>query len=96
MTPICSFILSLAAWTVIALSMQRHHADFVATEWPATKLRAWRIAGWLLLIASAVPCWLHWSPSVAIAAWLGLLTLSAITLGLSLTYLPKHMLKIFQ
>ncbi|MBN9324326.1 MAG: DUF3325 family protein, partial [Delftia acidovorans] len=49
----------------------------------------WRLAGYALLALSLAPCLLRWNASVALAAWLGLLTFAALALGLLLTYAPK-------
>src|SRR5256885_8125625 len=66
------------------------HQDQLGTEGLApARLKAWRLAGYALLALSLAPCLLRWNASVALAAWLGLLTFAALALGLLLTYAPK-------
>ena len=51
------FLLCFAAWTALALAMERHHEDAwpdIDSEAPATVLRRQRLfqAGWILLVLS--------------------------------------------
>src|SRR2546427_8316576 len=67
-------------FAVIAASMDRHQ-DQLGTEGLApARLKAWRLAGYALLALSLAPCLLRWNASVALAAWLGLLTFAALAL----------------
>lgn len=86
---LAAFFLAFAGFSVIAASMDRHQ-DQLGTEGLApARLNAWRLAGYALLALSLAPCLLRWNASVAVAAWLGLLTFAALALGLLLTYAPQ-------
>ena len=80
-----ALFLAFAAFTAIAASMERHADDLLPRPRHAL---AWRVGGYALLAASLLPCLARWNASVAIAAWLGLLTFAALALGLLLTYAP--------
>lgn len=86
---LATLCLAFAGFAVIAASMDRHQ-DQLGTEGLApARLKAWRLAGHALLALSLAPCLLRWNASVAVAAWLGLLTFAALALGLLLTYAPQ-------
>ncbi|WP_406626200.1 DUF3325 family protein [Acidovorax sp. SDU_ACID1] len=81
-----ALFLAFAAFTAIAASMERHGDDLRLA--PQGRALAWRAGGYGLLAASLLPCLVHWNASVAVTAWLGLLTFAALALGLLLTYAP--------
>jgi len=91
-TALATLLLAFTAFTVIASAMDRHVDDlkFVAAPEHAKK---WLAGGWLLLAVSLLPCLLRWNPSVALAAWFGLLTFAALSLGLLLTYIQPLALR---
>jgi len=91
MTALATLLLAFTAFTVIAAAMDRHIDDLQFTS--AERAKVWRAGGWGLLAVSLLPCWLHWNPSVALAAWTGLLTFAALALGLLLTYTPPLVLQ---
>lgn len=84
-----AIFLAFAAFTVIAASMDRHQDQLGTEQLLPARLQAWRWAGFALLAVSLAPCLLRWGPSVAVAAWLGLLTFAALALALLLTYAPQ-------
>ena len=47
-----AFLLCFAAWSAIALGMDRHHEDALGQEGAARRLVALRRSGWLLLVLS--------------------------------------------
>ncbi len=86
---LASILLAFAAFTVIAASMDRHQDQLGTDRLQPARLMAWRWCGFALLAVSLAPCLLRWGPSVAVAAWLGLLTFAAMALALLLTYAPQ-------
>ena len=47
-----AFLLCFAAWSAIALGLDRHHEDATGREGAAHRLQQLRRAGWLLLLLS--------------------------------------------
>lgn len=84
-----SLLLAFAAFCAMAASMERHQGQLHTEELPAGRVTAWRLGGSLLLAGSLLPCLARWNTSVAISAWLGLLSLAAAALALLLTYAPQ-------
>ena len=89
MMALAAILLAFAAFTVIAASMDRHTGQLGTEQLQPARQQACRWAGFALLAVSLAPCLLRWGPSVAVAAWLGLLTFAAMALGLLLTYAPQ-------
>ena len=89
MMALAAALLAFAAFTVIAACMERHQDQLGTQQLLPARLLAWRWAGFALLVVSLAPCLGRWGPSVAVTAWLGLLTLAAMALGLLLTYAPQ-------
>ena len=86
MMALSTLLLAFAAFAAIAASMERHADDLLPK--PGRPM-AWRVGGYTLLAASLLPCLARWNTSVALAAWLGLLTFAALALGLLFTYAPQ-------
>lgn len=86
---LAAFFLAFAGFAVVAASMDRHQDQLGTEGLTPARLKAWRLAGYALLALSLAPCLLRWNASVAVAAWLGLLTFAALALGLLLTYAPQ-------
>ena len=63
-----AFLLCFAAWSAIALGMDRHHEDATDREGAARRLQQLRLAGWLLLLLSL---WLAAHPAGGVPASLG-------------------------
>lgn len=90
MTYGAALLLAFAAFAAIAASMDRHGDQFgmKAQALSPGRILWWRAGGFVLLGVSLLKCLQHWNTSIAIAAWLGLLTFAAMALGLVLTYAP--------
>lgn len=85
-----SALLSLAGFFALCLAMDRHHlALFGAKPTPG---RRWRLRGLggLDLVASAAAAIRGWGLTNGIVGWLGLLTLGAAIVLLTLTYRPAR------
>jgi hypothetical protein len=89
MMALATLFLAFAAFTLIAASMDRHQDQLGTEHLQPARLQAWRLGGYALLALSLAPCLVRWNASVAVAAWLGLLTFAAMALALLLTYAPQ-------
>ena len=84
--------LAFAAFAVVAVSMDRHQVDLLSAGHAALMPRAalgWRAGGFALLALSLWPCLLRWSPTIAVTAWLGLLSFGGLALAALLSYWPR-------
>jgi hypothetical protein len=77
-----AFLFCFAAWSAIALGMERHHEDALGRPGTARRLLWLRRAGWLLLLFSM---WLAAQPSGGMA-----LSLAALAVTASLTWQPRR------
>lgn len=78
-----SFFIALGGFAALALAMPRHKAQLSpkAARW-------WRPIGWVLTLGSFIPCVLEAGFSLALTAWLGVLSLAAFSVAMALTYRP--------
>lgn len=81
--------LGFAAFCALSLAMPRHQLAVLGREAGQRATQGWRALGWLLLAAALAACLARWNASIAIAAWLGIATFAAMTVGLALTYRPR-------
>ncbi|WP_426304641.1 DUF3325 domain-containing protein [Acidovorax facilis] len=90
-----AFFLCFAAWSAIALGMDRHHEDALGREATARRLLHLRRAGWLLL---ALSLWLAAHPpgeapaSLGVTAWAVALSVAAVAVTATVTWLPTRAL----
>lgn len=88
-----AFLLCFAAWSAIALGMDRHHEDALGREGTARRLLHLRRAGWLLLGFSL---WLAASPaggapaSLSVTAWTVALSVAAVAVAAAVTWQPRR------
>lgn len=88
-----AFLLCFAAWSAIALGMDRHHADALGREATGQRLLHLRCAGGLLLLGSL---WLSAHPpgglpaSLGVAAWTVALCAAAVAVTAAVTWLPRQ------
>ena len=88
-----AFLLCFAAWSAIALGMDRHHEDALGREGTARRLRHLRRAGWLLLLLSL---WLAARPqgdtpaSLGVTAWAIALSVAALAVTATVTWQPRR------
>ena len=83
-----AFFFCFAAWTAIALGMDRHHEDALGREAAAPRLTHLRRAGWLLL---ALSLWLAARPpagpaSLGVTAWTIALSVAAVAVTAVMTW----------
>ena len=86
-----AFGLGLPAFAALSFAMERHQEQAFGRPLAPRAGHAWRIAGVLLLGLSLAVCVAQWQWSVGIAAWLGVLSLAAVSVGLTLTYGPRRL-----
>lgn len=88
-----AFLLCYAAWSAIALGMDRHHEDALGREGAAHHRRHLRHAGWLLL---ALSLWLAARPpgevpaSLGVATWAVALSVAALAVTAAVTWQPRR------
>ena len=88
-----AFLLCFAAWSAIALGMDRHHEDATDREGAARRLQQLRLAGWLLLLLSL---WLAAHPaggvpaSLGVTAWTVALSVAAVAVTAAVTWQPRR------
>ena len=87
-----AFLLCFAAWSAIALGMDRHDEDATDREGAARRLQQLRLAGWLLLLLSL---WLAAHPaggvpaSLGVTAWTVALSVAAVAVTAAVTWQPR-------
>lgn len=86
-----AWALALPAFAALSQAMETHHKQTVGVPPSSRAAWLWRAVGLLLLLLSLTVCVHTWSTSVAVAAWLGVLTLAALPVGLMLTYVPRYL-----
>lgn len=88
-----AFLLCFAAWSAIALGMDRHHEDALGQEGTARRLLHLRRAGWVLLLFSL---WLAARPSgdapasLGVTAWTVALSVAALAVTATVTWQPRR------
>lgn len=88
-----AFMLCFAAWSAIALGLDRHHEDATDREGAARRLQQLRRAGWLLLLLSL---WLAAHPaggvpaSLGVTAWAVALSVAAVAVTAAVTWQPRR------
>jgi hypothetical protein len=71
-------LVSLAAWSLLALAMQRHQRDLIGRTFAAGQARRLRMAGAMLLAVSPGPTFWHWGVASGLPIWLATLSLAAV------------------
>jgi len=90
---VATFLLCFAAWSAIALGMDRHHENATGHEGTALRLQQLRCAGWLVLLFSL---WLAAHPaggalaSLGVAAWAAALSMAALAVTAAMTWRPRR------
>ena len=88
-----AFLLCFAAWSAMALGMDRHHADALGHEGTVRRLQHLRRAGALLLLCSL---WLAARPtaeasaSLHVTAWAIALSMAALAVVATVTWCPRR------
>ncbi|WP_072572729.1 DUF3325 domain-containing protein [Granulibacter bethesdensis] len=91
---LAAFLITFAAFTAIAWSMERHKRQMAPSiplkkkERPDWRDQIGRLAGWIGLVVALILCATGFGWAAGPVAWFGVLTLAAITLALILAYRP--------
>ena len=73
----------------LCLAMPRHHRQ-VWTRDPRPAARTGlRVAGWLCLVLSPLPCVVVWGAAAGTVAWFGVLSAAGFVLAFSLPHAPR-------
>lgn len=78
----------------LAASMSKHQKQIFAQELEASKSHVAQVCGWILLAISLVLSVSSSTLSNGISYWIGILTFSALAIGLCLSYY-SHKMKLF-
>ncbi|MED7668423.1 DUF3325 domain-containing protein [Pseudomonas moraviensis subsp. stanleyae] len=87
-----ALLLTYAGFSVLCLSMARHHAELLGHKPSAVRQRALALAGWLLLALSLWAAVTANGWSFGLVDWFAVLMLSALALVLLLPYRPRFAL----
>ena len=82
------------AFFALASSMSKHQKQIFGHELDAAKTRYAAFTGWVLLIIALIICMMSAQLSNMISYWIGVLTFSALFVGLCLSYLNTYIKKI--
>lgn len=75
----------------LACSMSKHQKQIFKRELDAQKTRLASVIGWILLTLGLISCLIYQdSVSNMISYWFGVLSFSALAVGLSLSYFENH------
>ena len=75
----------------LACSMLKHQKQIFKRELDPEKTRLATVIGWILLVLGLISCLIYQdSISNMISYWLGVLSFSALAVGLSLSYFENH------
>ena len=91
MSVLFAFILMCLGFGVLALSMVKHHRDIVGVRVSPARQTILRVSGWTLLGFSLVLTLVDRGPSIGLVTWVGLLTVAALLVAISLTYAPPNL-----
>ena len=82
------------AFFALASSMSKHQKQVFGHELDAAKTRYAALTGWVLIIIALIICMMSAQLSNMISYWIGVLTFSALFVGLCLSYLNVYIKKI--
>lgn len=86
--------LTSLAFFALASSMSKHQKQIFGRELDKSKTRLASISGWGLLLLALVVCIYQGTLSSMISYWVGVLTFSALFVGLCLSYFESKIKKI--
>lgn len=93
MAALMLWCVAMVALSSLACGMSKHQRDIFIVKISAKKSRYFEIAGWVILLISAVITIYFKGASVGLSEWLGCITFAALAVGLLLTYQPKKLLQ---
>lgn len=85
-----AFSLLFAGMAGLSLAMDRHYEQITKQrEVPPRHRNLLRSTGWISLLLSLAACLQVWNVGVGLTLWCGLLTLAALAVACSLSYVPR-------
>lgn len=87
--PLIGLLLCVAGFASMALAMSKHQREVLGRVQGPGRQMALRLGGWGLLCLALWLCLETWGVSIGLVSWTGLLTVAAIVVVLTLTYLPR-------
>lgn len=82
-------LLCYVGFTLLCLSMNRHHEDLIGSTLPAVRGKWLRLSGWCILLASLVAALMSMSIGQALVQWSAALMASAVLLVFVMPYWPR-------
>ncbi|BEU98769.1 DUF3325 domain-containing protein (plasmid) [Acidovorax sp. DW039] len=90
MTAWIAWAFCLPAFSALCLAMERHQTQVFGRALSSSASLVWRVLGAALLASALTICIMsHWSLSIAIVAWTGILSFGALGTCWMLTFIPK-------
>ena len=86
--------LSTLGFFALASSMPKHQKQIFLTELDASKTRFAAYISWIILLTALVFCIFQGQLSNMLSYWVGVLTFSALFVGLMLSYFPDKIKKL--
>ncbi|MCH7380221.1 MULTISPECIES: DUF3325 domain-containing protein [Acinetobacter] len=93
MAALMLWCVAVVALSALACGMSKHQRDIFSAQISAQNSRQFEIAGWVMLLISALVMIYFKGASVGLSEWLGCITFAALAVGLLLTYQPKKLLQ---
>jgi hypothetical protein len=91
MAALMLWCVAVVALSSLACGMSKHQRDIFTAQLSAQKSRYFEIAGWSILLFSAVTAIYLKGASVGLSEWVGCISFAALVVGLCLTYQPKKL-----
>lgn len=83
------FALTYSGWAALCFAMSRHARELLQRELTPLQRHLLRSAGWIALLVSLLLATAHAGWPIGTVEWLGMLTASAMSFVLVLTYNPR-------
>lgn len=83
------FALTYSGWAALCFAMSRHARDVLGRELPPPHRHGLRVAGWTALSVSLLMVAGRVGWPIGTVEWVGMLTASAVSFVMLLTYLPR-------
>jgi len=83
------FALTYSGFAALCLAMSRHAREVLKRDLPPPQRHGLRVFGWLALMVSLLMAAAHAGWPIGTVEWFGMLTASAVSFVLLLTYHPR-------
>lgn len=83
------FALTYSGWAALCLATSRHARDVLGRDLPPPQRQGLRVAGWTALTASLFMVAGRTGWPIGAVEWFGMLTASAVSFVILLTYVPR-------